>query len=1249
MSVLEKKNKSSISGNFISLLEEQKVKDINKLYSKITKNSEFELIFNSRPEKQLGYETYINLLKFLNKRYHNQKNKIVSENSLDIVYRKDEASYRLTINGTDDINYIIEPFHKYENHVTLKTLALKTLEKDNAVMTLMKKIKERENLVDIEDFNMRIRLSEEVPLTKKEFDLLQSLTNRDSKNISFRLKQRVSFYILGDISSKTYIKIDMTITKMSNIINKLNSSIPNYELEIELMSSDNLAPKDTSLLDKIFSETELLLKVMNKSNFLISETNINNVIKNYARITNLQYDKITNLDTRKSVSLEIQHVTENLPNKYAVTDKADGDRYFLIIADNHVYLISNNLAVKDTGIVLSKELNKYNDTILDGEFIFLPTKNRHIFMVFDCLFHGGKDVRKTQELMIRLSFADEVISNCFTNKNHKGFIFKEYTSSNKEFNLDNLLKFHESQIREFTNNLNFDIEQDKKYPLIRRKYFIPVTGAVPWEIFAYSSMLWNKHTSDKSVQTPYQLDGLIYQALNQDYNTSMRDSKLLDYKWKPKNKNSIDFYITFTRDRETGKILTVYDNSVDEFVKNKPYKICNLHVGKQGKYGMEPTLFREKENGYLAHIFLKNGEAVDIEGNLLMDNTVVEFYYDDNPELDEKFRWVPIRTRYDKTEQVQKYKRDYGNYIDIAMKVWRSMINPVLISDFDELAMGNNEKTGKYFYDNKLEEMRKKIGHELILTATREDQYFQVRNDLTDNMRKFHNWVKSILLYTICMPQYQNDRKLSILDLAHGKGQDIMKFYYCNVAYAVCLDIDKTSLTSAVDGAISRYNKFKKTKDAFPKMDFIHADCGAILDYENQYKALGGMNKENKDLMEKYFPTDINKKHQFDRISCQFALHYFLKSKETWDNFKTNLRNHLKPGGYFLVSASDGNAINNVLKDKEKYTVYYNNEKGEKKILFEMIRKYPQLDENKEFGLSNAVDIYLAWIFQEGTYMTEYLVDKNFLRRELLEDCDLELVDTDLYSNIMTMQKDFFANYSQFEEKTETKNTFAKVFNYYTETNINKGCYEQTKLFRYFVFRRKDVLGATNKIKKPKISRMSNKQKGGALDLMDDSKYIIQKSEETGNSLCQSIFKLLKSHKLIPATYEIENLFNDLKLSVKHDKDIEEDYLKNISKNMYISHQIKTISGAEKTKIFIDGLNIFIVEKDCNGNYDVDIIEGKNKPNKKTKTIVLYKDNSTYMPIYIIEEINGENKRRGIFDKDDDIIKDLIELFEKDN
>src|SRR5690606_37362825 len=101
-------------------------------------------------------------------------------------------------------------------------------------------------------------------------------------------------------------------------------------------------------------------------------------------LVGVKREEITSLIVRKPQSLEIQHVIDKLPNKYTVTDKADGDRYCLIIVDNHVYLISDNLAVKNTGIILPNNKSQYNNTLLDGEYLFIPSYNRHVFMAFDC-------------------------------------------------------------------------------------------------------------------------------------------------------------------------------------------------------------------------------------------------------------------------------------------------------------------------------------------------------------------------------------------------------------------------------------------------------------------------------------------------------------------------------------------------------------------------------------------------------------------------------------------------------------------------------------------------------------------------------------------------------------------------------------------------------------------------------------------------------------------------------------------------
>jgi hypothetical protein len=60
------------------------------------------------------------------------------------------------------------------------------------------------------------------------------------------------------------------------------------------------------------------------------------------------------------------------------------------------------------------------------------------------------------------------------------------------------------------------------------------------------------------------------------------------YKWKPKNLNSIDFYIKFERN-QNGQILYVYDKT--DLNNDDKYIILNLYVSKNGKNNQYPVLF----------------------------------------------------------------------------------------------------------------------------------------------------------------------------------------------------------------------------------------------------------------------------------------------------------------------------------------------------------------------------------------------------------------------------------------------------------------------------------------------------------------------------------------------------------------------------------------------------------------------------------------------------------------------------------
>lgn len=1266
-----------MSTNLSDLIGPELYNDISTLYNSINGSDEFEYIF-----RKVNYEKYLSIMKYLKLRSQQSKLPLITEDTLDIVYNETSEkstdntteavnetdiiidnvvdnddtitgsnvtkSYRITIQDMQNINKYMKMLHQKRNHVIVNVLANLIRDGDKTLIGMIK-TKAMENTVDVNDLNMRVRLSGEKPMNKNDLETLSTLHRDNIMKINFRLKQRVTLYVEGNQNSDSYVKIDLTITKTTKTINRIDTVIPRYELEIETVSKK----PEKSLFEKVNSTALVLLKIMQQSNWICTETASQKVLNDYKEYLALK-DRVTSLDGRQSFSLEIQHLTEILPNRYAVTDKADGERNMLIITGGRAYFISTNLVVKDSGIVL--KTNEYDGTILDGELIFLPKKNRHMFLIFDCIYVGKNDMRKSANLFDRLNAADKVVEDCFILGKQKGYKQQPFKQKGDAFDLNELLDYHHNEIAKMIDDLNHDIDIETKFPLVRRKYFIGVTGAKQWEIFAYASLMYKLYTEDKNIKTPYLLDGLVFQPMEQQYITNVKESKYNDFKWKPPVKNSVDFFVEFEKDKETGKQLIVYDNSIDEYVKNKPYKICKLHVGMHGKTGEQPVPFRPDEGLNLAYLYLENGEARDLNGDIIQDKTVVEFYFNPSSQADSKYRWIPIRTRNDKTESVIKYRRKYGNYIDVANKVWRSIKNPILLSDFDELAKGGS------IYDKKIASMRSKISHELIITATKENTYYQKSTNLAKPMRNFHNFIKSNIIYTYCSPTYEDNKSQSILDIACGRGGDLMKFYYVKCSYYVGFDIDKEGLISATDGAISRYEKFRRGKPNFPSMTFLQADGGTLLNYEDQNRFFGGMDNTNRRLIEKYFDS----KHKFDRANCQFAMHYFLKNDETWRNFKTNLNNHLKAGGYFITTVFDADRIVRLLKDQDVYTTYYTDQRGNKQKLFEL-KKYQAFGQ-KPYKTGIALELFAAWMFNDDRYVTEYLVDKDFIVPDLEKDCDLVLVETDTFDNQYEIQRDYLLNYAKYDENKDTRNFLLNAASYYEHNELNGACFKYTELERYYIFRKRDdettrkefesksktkkmteQSAYTQKVKKadiepeakpekvPKGPKKSSKilkttkQKGGKSvnDLINES--LIVDLEPNEYTYYGSLYHILQHQNLIPQHITFEEFRKDFDLNTK-DKDMTDAIIADTNKRIIIDHDIENSDDEIKiSRTVVDGLSVVIADRDCNGFYDCDIY-GRNT--QKAKVAVIVRDDTTFKPVY--------HANKGLFNLDDEFIQRLI-------
>jgi hypothetical protein len=1020
----------------IDLLSKEEKNNIQGLIDNYDKNSEFEVSMFSNKEtsnQYLSLERFTNLISVLNK--VSKKSQKTSE--LDVIFslktenNKKMTNYRITIDTIEKINEYMSMLHQRKNHLVFSVLAgfINDKNKKDEKIKIIKKTKNIDKYITVEDIFSRFKLDKEEEVSKEELEKLSKIHKNyqdDEYIIIYRLKERSSYYIEKE---KNVFRIDLTTTRTSKIINNIENSPFNYEIEIECEMNDK-----SKLLNNVLDVCEFIIKIIQQSNHIITKSMINKVITEYKMLLSISDDR-NKLYGRKPISLEVQHLVDYLPNKYAITDKADGERYMLIVLYGRCFLISTNLFVRDTGLEVDE---KYNKTIIDGEYIFIGKLNKYLYMAFDCMMYSGKDLREESKFMERIKYADKFIEIINKSKYEHKSVLETKININE---VDKVVEYHKNNIIEFFNDIDNELNKKETKILIRRKYFLDVNGVQDNEIFKYSSLLWNMYMTG-GAKFPYHLDGLIYHPLDQKYIVEIDKIKYFEYKWKPPTQNSIDFYIEFEKDRATKKILTVFDNSVDNTVKNKPYYIANLHVYQSIKGVQKPVLFNATPTSHICNLYLgEDGLCRSIDGKIINDKTVVECYYNMNADIAPEYRWTVMRTRYDKTEAVNKHKTDYGNYYDVALKVWRSIMNPVLPSDLIELSNDG-------MYERKLNMMKSKIDIELLKMDKTKAAYYQKKSKLVEHMNAFNNFAKSCVIYEIGNPQYVDNIKMSFLDSGCGRGGDIQKFYFCECELMVGIDPDLEGLINATDGAITRYNQQKKTHRNFPPMYWINANPSSILTLEEQEKTIGRMNKDNKDLINKFL---IENRIKYDRWNASYSIHYNLESKETWSNYCRNIRTLLREGGYMTFCTFDGDQLMELLKDKEKITEYYT-ENGEKKILYEIIRKY-DVKSKENTGL--AVDVHMNWISEDGVYQREYIVKREYITKSLKEECELELVDTLTFKELYENTKGFIELGAEMEV-SQTKKFFNSIKKFYEENEMNDKCRIWTYMFRYYIFRRKE-------------------------------------------------------------------------------------------------------------------------------------------------------------------------------------------------
>ena len=271
------------------------------------------------------------------------------------------------------------------------------------------------------------------------------------------------------------------------------------------------------------------------------------------------------------------------------------------------------------------------------------------------------------------------------------------------------------------------------------------------------------------------------------------------------------------------------------------------------------------------------------------------------------------------------------------------------------------------------------------------------------------------IIFTYCSPKKIDNKvkKLSILDYGCGQGGDIQKFFHAKVENYVGIDPDSHGIHSSTNGAISRYNNFRRKMPNFPNMEFIIGDGGAKLNLVAQENAIGKMSDSNRNLIEKIFGSseDNLSNRKFDVFNCQLMIHFLLKNDTTWSNFCNNVNNFLADDGYLLITCFDGNMIHDLFKNNlGSIQENYATEEGVSKKFFEYKSSYDyKINDIDKTGLSYSA--FVTIFMEDDSYDTEYLVTDKFLTNSLKEKCNLDLVETASFLDIYKQKKKIFRGY----------------------------------------------------------------------------------------------------------------------------------------------------------------------------------------------------------------------------------------------
>lgn len=783
----------------------------------------------------------------------------------------------------------------------------------------------------------------------------------------------------------------------------------------------------------------------------------------------LQVENIMNIDEQQEQNYDVVNIRKN----YTVTDKADGMRKLLFVnGEGKIYFINTSMNIEFTGCLTKNEELFY--TILDGEHVTNDKNGKFInlFIAFDIYYINKKNVTgypfiKT-DVPAPKSVVDkgkddklESVSELALKEPQVRESKKELAEQKKEGDMIYRLSLLNTAIQ----TIKIRSYNDTKAPFIQidRKRFY--SG----NVFSGSNTIM---TNIEKGLYRYNTDGLIFTPANTGVASDKVGYEAPNYrttwnaslKWKPPIFNTIDFLISVKTDK-TGQyyvgnkfnngtnltqnsqivkyhtlILRVgfdekrhgYINPCQNIIEDKLPKRESI-IGKSEYRPMQfyPTNPSDDNTG-LANIELRLNSLGEfkmftLENEEIEDNSIVEFKYDNS--MEEGWRWVPLRVRYDKTNELRSGLNNFGNAYHTANNVWHSIHYPVTTEMISS-------------------------GKEITTTSIDNDIYYNKNNKVSQTraLRDFHNlYIKQMLISRL------SNQDTTLLDYAVGKGGDLPKWINANIRFAMGIDLSRDNIENRLDGACARYLNYCKKFSQMPRAVFLNGDSSVNIKSGNAFSsdkarqivnAVFGSGSKDITVLGK----GIHKNYGvavdgFNISSIQFAIHYMFENKTKLHAFMKNLCECTKLNGYFVGTCYDGNSVFNLLSKKEKGEAVNLYKNGDK--IWEITRQYT----NSEFvendsSLGYAIDVYQETI---NKVFREYLVNYKYLKRvlenygfvELNQD---ELLELGLKSSTAMFSELF--NSMKLEIATRKRKLFGNAENMTDE--------EKTISFlnRYFVFKK---------------------------------------------------------------------------------------------------------------------------------------------------------------------------------------------------